>query len=149
MTYRDESLPRIVPAPHGDDIITLYHKRTDVDGNSTYIPRGEMDIQSDIDSYETGCSLKAILDRCSLMPTEDKVRYLQQNMNGVYVDVSSMPKDGTAARIMVDELKLKYPRLGSLMNEGKSFDECMKIMFCSKTNESEVSTDGEVQSSDD
>lgn len=135
-----------IPAPVGDVVEKEYRVVRDSHFNAEYVEVGEKDIQEYINSFQNGCSLKSILDRCAMMPIHDKVRYLQQTDQGFSADLTSMPKDGTEAQIMIQRVKAVCPNFAQRMRDGESFEKIL-LDFIPKseeapapaqTNESEV-----------
>ena len=117
------------PHPHGDEIESEYRLSRDANGNCNYTKVGERDVSEYIGSFKNGCALSSILDRISLMPVNDKIRYLQQVENGVGADLSSMPKDGTEAFILVKKLGAKYPNIFERVAKGESLDAVLNDIF--------------------
>lgn len=138
-----------VPAPVGDLVEKEYRKITDSNFNAEYVEVGERNISEYINSFKNGCSLKAILDRCNLMPVHDKVRYLQQSPDGFSADMSQMPKDGTEARIMIQRLKAVCPDFAQRMRAGESFEKIL-LDYLPKSEEApapaQTTTESEVTS---
>jgi hypothetical protein len=133
------------PAPAGDHKEKKYHLTRDENYNSIYTEYDEVDIDEYVGSFEAGCSLKSILERCNLLPVYDKVRYLQQTSDGVSADLTSMPKDGTEAFIMLNKVKESHPDVYARFAAGEPFDSILKsIMPTGENNtESEVTDNGE------
>lgn len=111
---------------HSPFIEDEYRLKRDENMNCIYVKVGEKNVNEFINSFANGCSLKAILDRCQLMPIHDKVRYLQQTDNGVSADLTSLPKDATEAFIMLRDLKDKHPDVIERFAKGESFDSIVK-----------------------
>lgn len=116
-------------APHGCDVEVQYRLRRDENGNSVYTQVGETNIREYVGSFEIGASLASMLDRCSLMPTRDKIAYLQQNSEGLSVDMTAMPTDGTAAQIMYKQILNTHPDIGRRILAGESFDKLLAELF--------------------
>ncbi len=112
----------VVPHPHGEDVEKQYRLTRDAHHNSIYTEVGDMDVQEYVNSFATGCSLKSILERCSLMPVHDKVRYLNQREEGVSADLSHMPKDGTEAYLQLFKMRQQYPEVFDRVAKGESLD---------------------------
>ncbi len=113
----------IVPAhPHGEDVEKQYRLTRDNHFNSVYTEVGELNVSEYVGSFANGCSLKSIIERCSLMPVHDKVRYLQQREDGVSADLSAMPKDGTEAFILFRKMEAEYPDIFKELGKGRSLD---------------------------
>lgn len=137
-------------APHGSDVEPQFRLRRDENGNSVYIQVGETNIREYVGSFEVGASLASMLDRCSLMPTRDKIAYLQQNSEGFSVDMTVMPTDGTAAQIMYKQILNTYPDIGRRILAGESFDKILAELFPkadeaakpTETQKTEVTEDG-------
>lgn len=123
------------PHPHGDEVESEYRLSRDEKGNCIYKKVGEKNIQEYIGSFANGCALSAILDRISLMPVSDKVRYLQQESDGVGADLSHMPTDGTEAFIMVQKLGRQYPQIFERVAKGESLDTVLSDVFKPKSDE--------------
>lgn len=117
------------PHPHGEDVEGEYRLSRDEKGNCVYTKVGERDISEYIGSFKNGCALSSILDRISLMPVNDKVRYLQQGTDGVGADLSNMPTDGTEAFIMVKKLGRQYPQIFERVANGESLDTVLNDIF--------------------
>lgn len=115
----------VLPAPVGDLVEGEYRKEIDSHFNAVYKLFGEKNVQEYINSFKNGCSLKSILDRCSLMPVHDKVRYLNQTEDGFSADMSNMPKDGTEAQIMIQRVKSVCPDFAQRMRNGESFEKIL------------------------
>ncbi len=113
----------VIPQNVGSVIEKDYRLKRDEHYNSVYIEVGERNIVDYIGSFANGCSLKAIIDRCSLMPVHDKVRYLQQREEGLSADLSNMPKDGFEAYKMLFDYKQKYPDVYDRIAKGESIDK--------------------------
>lgn len=110
-------------SPCGKKTEEVFRLMRDLDGNASYIKIDDKDVQSYINSFATGCSLKAILDRTQLVPARERAGMMQQQENGVGADLSHMPKDGTAAQIMLQELKRENPDLIDRLRKGESFNK--------------------------
>lgn len=121
--------------PHGDDIEKQYRLKRDENMNAIYVevPGGDVDLNEYINSFKNGCSLKAILDRCSLMPAREKIAYLQQTEQGYSADMSAMPKDGTEAQIMLAKLKAEHPDIVERIKKGETFDKILADMISSSS----------------
>lgn len=126
----------IVRAPVIEDEIRL---KRDENMNCIYSKVGEKNVNEYINSFANGCSLKAILDRCQLMPIHDKVRYLQQTESGVSADLTNLPKDATEAFIMLRDLKEKHPDVLDRFAKGESFDSIIKSFL--PTDKTDVNID--------
>lgn len=112
----------VVPQEVGELVEKEYRLIRDSHMNCEYIEIGERNVRDYIESFKNGCSLKAILDRCSLMPTREKVAYVNQTENGLSADLSSMPTDGTAAQILIMKLKKRFPDFAQRIKNGESFE---------------------------
>lgn len=123
------------PHPHGEAVEGEYRLSRDAKGNCIYTKVGDRDISEYIGSFKNGCALSAILDRISLMPVNDKIRYLQQETDGVGADLSNMPTDGTEAFIMVKKLGCQYPQIFERVAKGESFDTVLSDVFKPKSAE--------------
>lgn len=150
--------PIVKAAPFGDVVEPDIRLERDSNGNCIYKKHGEKNISNYIESFKNGCSLKAILDRCQLMPIHDKIAYLNQTENGVNADITNLPKDGTEAQIMLQRYKRENPEIAKRIAAGESFDKIIadmtknKISADSATNdkkESEVINNGKNESSNE
>lgn len=139
--------------PHviGSVVEKQYRLTRDLKGNCVYTEVGEINIQKEIDSYRDGCSLEAQLQRMQFVPTREKIQMLQQREDGVSADMSSIPTDGTAARIMIDHLKSTYPKIFERISAGENPNQVLADVFAVKKKavdseakkvESEVNTNG-------
>lgn len=104
----------------------------DSKGNCSYVEVGERNISDYIASFANGCSLKSILDRCSLMPARDKIAYMNQREDGLGADLSSMPKDGTEAQIMIQKVKNLCPDYAERLKNGESFESLINDLLPNK-----------------
>lgn len=122
-----------------------YRLTRDENDNCIYKECGEVNLKEFINSFEAGCTLKSILERCSLLPIYDKVRYLQQSADGVSADMTSIPKDGTEAFIMLNKIKESHPEIYNRFSAGESFESIIKSLMPTGENntESEVIDNGE------
>lgn len=116
----------IPPAPICEPVVGEFRLKRDVSGNCLYEQVGEININEHINSFKDGCSLQSLLQRCALMPTEQKIRYLQQTSEGVSADLSNLPKDGTEAFIMLKKLNEQHPDIMQRFAAGESFDSIIK-----------------------
>lgn len=134
-------LDRVIPVRVADKVLPAiegeYRLKRDSNGNCVYEHVGDRDVRAYIESFATGCSLKSILDRCALLPVHDKIQYLNQTEQSVSADLTSIPKDGTAAQILLMDLKRNHPDLVDKINSGMSFDEAFNAVFV-KNAESDV-----------
>lgn len=140
---------KAVPSPVGEVIEKEYRLIRDSSGNCSYVEVGEKNVSDYIQSFSSGCSLKAILDRCQLMPVRDKIAYLQQTESGLSADLTHMPKDGTEAYILISKLKNVCPDFATRLRNGESFEKILSdyvqpsdadpVSTSVQTNESEVS----------
>lgn len=119
----------IPPAPTCVPVVGEFRLKRDVSGNCIYEQVGETDINEYINSFKDGCSLQSLLQRCALMPTEHKIRYLQQTSDGVSADLSGLPKDGTEAFIMLSKLNREHPEIMQRFAAGESFDSIIKDLI--------------------
>ncbi len=118
--------PVVVKAPpFGEEEEVEYRLIRDSNGNCEYVEIGKRNISEYVESFKNGCSLKAILDRCQLMPVRDKIAYLNQIENGLSADLSSMPKDGTEAQIMIQKVKQLCPDFAKRLRDGESFEKLL------------------------
>lgn len=126
----------------------IYRKRYDINGNAVYVEEPDpLNVQEFISSFRNGCSLKSVLDRCSLMPTAEKIAYLQQNNQSIGCDLTAFPKDGTEALILLNDMAKKYPGFYAKVKELNSFTDAFKAYF--NSSESEVNNNGKNESSND
>lgn len=117
----------VVCHPHGDDEEEQFRLKRDENYNSVYQKLPEKkNIRDYVNSFRTGCSLKAILDRCNLMPVHDKINYVNQTPDGFSADLSAMPKDGVEAQMMLIKLKTDHPDIVERFSCGESFDSILK-----------------------
>lgn len=136
-----------VPAPFGEVEEGDFRLVRDSSGNCEYIEIGKRNVLDYVESFKTGCSLKAILDRCQLMPVRDKVVYLNQTEQGVSADMTNMPKDGTEAFLMVKKVKEFIPDYADRMRKGETFDQLLlSILPKSDDPSSVVETKKEIES---
>lgn len=115
----------VMPSPVGEAIEKEYRLTRDSHGNCFYVEVGEKNVSDYIQSFSNGCSLKAILDRCQLLPVRDKIAYLQQTDNGFSADLTHIPKDGTEAYILISKLKNVCPDFASRLRNGESFEKIL------------------------
>lgn len=120
------------PAVPGSSVEDQIRLKRDADGNCVYTKVGEKDVKEYISSFAAGCSLQSMLDRCNLMPVQEKIAYLNQTEDGVSADLTHMPTDGTAAHIMLSKLKAKYPDFAQRLKDGESFDKILEEIFPSE-----------------
>lgn len=115
-----------VAPPFGDVEEKEFRLIRDSSGNCEYVElEGARNISDYVESFKNGCSLKAILDRCQMMPVRDKIAYLNQTENGLSADLSCMPKDGTEAQIMIQRVKNLCPDFAKRLREGESFEKIL------------------------
>lgn len=131
----------------GDTVEKEYRLIRDSHGNCEYVEVGEKNVQEYINSFKNGCSLKAILDRCQLLPVHDKIAYLQQREQGYSADLSNLPKDGTEAQIMISKVKSLCPDFAKRMKDGETFEKILSELLPKApepvtNNESEVNSNG-------
>ena len=126
---------------HSNDIEKDYRKKYDSNGNSFYVEVGEHSVSSYVKSFEKGCSLSSLLQRCSLMNARDILLSVNQTEPGKELDLSSVPKDLTEAFISLNDIKLKHPDLMKRVASGESIKDIINS-FVTKENK-EVSTNGE------
>lgn len=136
------------PAPFGESVEGEFRLVRDEKGNCIYKKVGEKNVSDYIGSFANGCALSSILDRIQLMPTSDKIRYLQQDNSGVGADLSSMPKDGTEAFIMVQKLGRQYPQIFERVAKGESLDAVLADVFKPKAEPAESKAEP-IQKGDD
>lgn len=118
----------------------------DSKGNCSYVEVGERNVRDYIASFANGCSLKSILDRCSLMPVRDKIAYMNQREDGLGADLSNMPKDGTEAQIMIQKVKNLCPDYAERLKNGESFEKLVLELLPKEENipVPDVEKEGEV-----
>lgn len=141
---------RVMPvAEVGSDIEQRYRKRYDINGNAEFIPVEEFNVREFINSFRTGCSLRAILERTQLLPTREKIGYLQQSEDGFSADMTEIPKDGTEAFIALRDLAMNHPDIVSRMNAGESFESIIKDKFGEKVEPAPTVVPGEAVKNDE
>lgn len=118
-----------VPSEVGEVVEKEFRLVRDSNGNCSYIEVGERNISDYIASFANGCSLKSILDRCSLMPARDKIAYMNQREDGLGADLSAMPKDGTEAQIMIRKVKNLCPDYAERLRNGESFESLINQLL--------------------
>lgn len=145
--YGDKVIPK--PHPRGSDVIEEVRLHRDVNGTVTYTHNiaNDKSLTDYVNSFEAGASLKSMLERCSLMPTRDKIAYFQQNVNGFSADISEMPTDFTAAYLQMQRVNRQHPDFIRSIRGGMSFNDAIKKHFLPKVKESEVINNGETESS--
>lgn len=120
--------------------------KRDGSGNCMYQKVGEIDTRKYINSFKTGCALSTILDRIQLMPIHDKISYLNQTPGATFGDFTDLPIDGTEAVLLLCEQSDLRTKVYDRMKAGETFDAIIKDMFSPKSIESEVKTNGEIES---
>lgn len=123
-----DDVPRTIH-PRSVDVEKDFRLRRDIDGNCFYVEVGERNIREYINSFEAGCSLTAILERCNLMPVRDKIAYLQQKESGFAVDFSGLPSDLTDAFIAGKKLSQDNPEIIKMLNDGLSFSQILTTIL--------------------
>lgn len=137
----------------------LFRLSRDANNNSIYEKYDEIDVQLQINSYEDGCSLTALLSRCGLMPGYAINQALQQVSEGQSVDTTLFPKDPAEAFAILSKAKTLIPNLAELVASGHTFDDIMKMISSAasaaesadspNTTNKEVPVDVSNESSDD
>lgn len=117
----------------------------DSSGNCSYVECGSHNISEYVESFKNGCSLKAILDRCQLMPVRDKIAYLNQTDNGLSADLTCMPKDGTEAQIMLQRVKNLCPDFARRIRDGESFEKLVLELLPSVSNNDTDATENKIE----
>lgn len=135
--------------PKSVTIEKQYRLTRDENDNAIYTEVGDLNIRDYVNSFEAGCSLHSLLQRCSLMPTRDKINYLQQNASGASVDLSAFPSDLTDAFIRFKDFASSDPALVKRMSAGESIGDIIKSIVNTAISEKEVSTNGENESSNE
>ena len=130
--------------PKSIDDADQFQVSFDEKGNAHYKKVKSYKISAYVSSFEKGCSLVNMLQRCSLMPIHSKVELLNQ-VPTVNADMTLMPKDLTEAFMMADSLKRDNPDIVKRLNSGESIDSVLKSLIPNK----EVTTDGTNESSHD
>lgn len=120
----------------------------DLSGNVSYVRIGERSISEYVSSFEKGCSLQSILERCSLMPVRDKVTMVNQQEQGSSVDLSAMPSDLTEAYIQAGKLAVENPELAKRVKAGEPLSAIISDVV-KKDVKMEVISNGENESSND
>lgn len=100
--------------------------KRDENGNCVYVKVGEKDMQSYINSFAAGCSLIAMLEKCSFMPISEKIRYFSQKPDSVSFDTTILPKDGIEAFNVYKRYEHIVPDFTKRMRSGESFKSIMK-----------------------
>lgn len=113
----------VAPSTMIEDDIRL---KRDENGNCVYVKVGEKDMQSYINSFAAGCSLAAMLDKCSFMPISEKIKYFSQKPDGVSADTTILPKDGTEAFNIYKRYERIVPDFTKRMRSGESFESIIK-----------------------
>lgn len=126
-------------APHCNEVEDVFVLMRDANCNKIYRKSAEKKVREYIQSFEKGCSLKSMLERCALMPSDQKFLYMQVNTSGVSMDMSAMPKDLTSAFELLKSTDKAFPGLLSRVQAGESLDAVLKS-FAANTNESEKET---------
>lgn len=121
-----------------ESIQDLYRKEYK-NGHTVYTKYGERNLREFVNSFRDGCSLKAILERNSLCAPHAMIQSVQNVQPGVSADISGMPKDGTAAYMMLANINQSYPGLLKDIHAGVSVDNVVKKYFANDTNSSEES----------
>lgn len=137
-------------SPIGVHIESQFTLIRDSHGNCSYVKIGEKDVKEYISSFAPGCSLKSILERCKLLPVQQQAQMLVQTQ-GFSADLTSMPKDGTEAQIMISRVKRACPDFAKRMAAGESFEKIVSDLIAQNlpvdkakaTEESEVNSNGE------
>ena len=120
----------VIPsAPICNVVVGEFRLTRDENLNCKYKKVGEHNVNEYIGSFADGCSLRSLLQRCSLMPTEQKIRYLQQSADGLSADLTDIPKDGTEAFIMLSKLNREHPEIMQRFAAGESFDSIIKDLI--------------------
>lgn len=132
---------------HSNDIEKDYRLRRDANGNCIYLEVGEHSVSEYVKSFEKGCSLSSLLQRCSLMNARDIFLSVNQTEPGKELDLSSVPKDLTDAFISLNDIKLKHPDLMKRVSSGESIKDIINS-FVNKSNK-EVSANGEAEPSNE
>lgn len=130
--------------PKSIDDVDQFQVSFDEKGNASYKKVKSYKISAYVSSFEKGCSLVNMLQRCSLMPIHSKIELLNQ-VPTVNADMTLMPKDLTEAFMMADSLKRDNPEIVKRLNSGESIDFVLKSLIPNK----EVIADGSNEPSHD
>lgn len=146
-----KSFDSVVVIPHKKSVVIEKEFRLSRDVNGTVIYRsvGEKDVNQYINSFKDGCSLESLLMRCSLMTPRDKFISCQQCEDGQSVDLSNYPTDLTDALIKCRELANTNPELFKRISSGESINSIVKSLYSDIIKDKEVSTNGEIESSNE
>lgn len=117
------------PAKESNGKEKQYRLTRDLKQNAIYTEVGELDVNEYVNSFEAGCSLQSILERVALLPARDKIAYLQQSNGGVSADLTSIPKDGTAAFILLNRVRDEHPDIYARFAAGESFETILKSIL--------------------
>lgn len=134
--------------PKGDSVIGDFRKRYDEKGNSIYVRVGDIDIPEFVNSFAAGASLQCMLERYKLLPPRELLACIN-NQQGISADLSDLPSDFTEAVIRANDFAISHPELSARVRAGESFENIVKSILESKLKESEVSSDGSTESSDE
>lgn len=113
-------------APHCSDVEEVFELKRDEHCNKVYRKRAEKNVREYIQSFAKGCSLKSMLERCALMPPDQKYLYMQVNSCGVSMDLSAMPKDLTSAFELLKNTDKAFPGLMKRVQDGESLEDVLK-----------------------
>ena len=151
-----KSFDPVVPIAHKKSNIVLpeIRKKLDESGNSVYVKVGEVNIKEYVNSYAAGCSLKSMLERCSLMPINTVVQTVNTAQPTGSGDLVGMPTDYTEAVVNTMDLIQNNPAIAKAVASGFDFKTIMSLAFPLETNnktpnESEVSLNGSNEPSND
>lgn len=102
----------------------------DKNGNAIYteVKGGDRNVSEYVNSFKDGASLESMLDRISLLPTHEKIAYLNQVSNGLTGDTRVIPKDGTEAFMALKRAKTLLPNFDEYIRAGKSFNEIVSAI---------------------
>ena len=134
--------------PRSNDVEVDFRLRRDINGNVSYVQIGEHSVSEYVGSFAKGCSLKSILERCSLMPLHYKVAMLNQSEQGIEVDFRTIPKDLTEAFIKSNRLSLENPELSVRLRSGESSSNIIKDIINNDVKKGDINN-GETESSNE
>lgn len=109
---------------HEDVVRVKFHP----DGRSYfYEVECTKDIKAYINSFKNGASLESMLERISLLPVNERIKYLNQHSGGLTGDITFLPKDGTEAYLCMKRAKSLLPDFDDLV-KNHSFNELIQII---------------------
>ena len=135
----------VVAHKHSEVVEVQYCKLHKSDGSIFYEKVGERNVNDYVNSFKNGVSLSSLLERCSLMPPRDKLMYLNQNTEGVYIDVSKAPSSLTEAFNTFSKINRENPEIFKRLSAGESINSIISSFIPKK----EVLENGTEKSSND